>query len=89
MILNRIVTLDLVSKIFLDMGDCVLTGSAYMAALQAFQTYEVRFAAVPTNAEGLIPEALPELIERERPVPLYDSEFPEPHGRDSDRGAPM
>src|ERR1035437_721014 len=60
--------LDLVSKIYLDAGDCVLTESpTYMAALQAFQCYEVRFAAVPTDENGLIPEALPELIERERP----------------------
>jgi 2-aminoadipate transaminase len=64
--------LDLVSKIFLDAGDCVLTESpTYMAALQAFQSYEVRFAAAPTDEYGLIPEALPELIERERPKFLY------------------
>jgi 2-aminoadipate transaminase len=64
--------LDLVSKIFLDAGDCVLTESpTYMAALQAFQCYEVRFAAVPTDENGLIPEALPEVIERERPKFLY------------------
>ena len=64
--------LDLVSKIFLDAGDCVLTESpTYMAALQAFQSYEVRFAAAPTDENGLIPEALPELIERERPRFLY------------------
>jgi 2-aminoadipate transaminase len=64
--------LDLVSKIFLDAGDCVLTESpTYMAALQAFQCYEVRFAAAPTDEGGLIPEALPELIERERPKFLY------------------
>jgi 2-aminoadipate transaminase len=64
--------LDLVSKIFLDAGDCVLTESpTYMAALQAFQCYEVRFASVPTDENGLIPEALPELIERERPKFLY------------------
>ncbi len=64
--------LDLVSKIFLDAGDCVLTENpTYMAALQAFQCYEVRFAAVPTDENGLIPEALPELIERERPKFLY------------------
>jgi 2-aminoadipate transaminase len=64
--------LDLVSKIFLDVGDCVLTESpTYMAALQAFQTYEARFAAAPTDENGLIPEALPELIERERPRFLY------------------
>jgi 2-aminoadipate transaminase len=64
--------LDLVSKIFLDAGDCVLTENpTYMAALQAFQCYEVRFAAVPTDENGLIPEALPDLIEREQPRFLY------------------
>jgi 2-aminoadipate transaminase len=42
-----------------------------MAALQAFHSYEVRFAAVPTDEEGLIPEALPALIERENPKFLY------------------
>ena len=64
--------LDLVSKIFLDAGDCVLTENpTYMAALQAFQCYECRFASVPMDEGGLIPEALPELIEREKPRFLY------------------
>jgi 2-aminoadipate transaminase len=64
--------LDLAGKIFLDAGDCVLTESpTYMAALQAFQMFEVRFAASPTDDGGLIPEALPEIIERERPRFLY------------------
>jgi 2-aminoadipate transaminase len=64
--------LDLVSKIFLDAGDCVLTENpTYMAALQAFQCFECRFAAVPMDEGGLIPEALPELIEREKPKFLY------------------
>jgi 2-aminoadipate transaminase len=64
--------LDLAGKIFLDAGDCVLTESpTYMAAIQAFQAYEVRFASVPTDEQGLIPEALPALIERERPKFLY------------------
>lgn len=64
--------LDLAGKIFLDAGDCVLTESpTYMAALQAFQSYEARFACVPTDGNGLIPEALPALIERENPKFLY------------------
>ena len=64
--------LDLAGKIFLNPGDCVLTESpTYMAALQAFQVCEARFAAAPTDEDGLIPEALPELIERERPKFLY------------------
>jgi 2-aminoadipate transaminase len=65
-------SLDLAGKIFLNAGDCVLTENpTYMAAIQAFQTCEVRFAAVPMDADGLIPEALPELIEREKPKFLY------------------
>jgi 2-aminoadipate transaminase len=64
--------LDLMGKIFLDAGDCVLTESpTYMAAIQAFQTYGARFAAARTDEEGLIPEELPALIERERPKFLY------------------
>ncbi|MGD0830915.1 MAG: PLP-dependent aminotransferase family protein [Terracidiphilus sp.] len=64
--------LDLTGKIFLDAGDCVLTESpTYMAAIQAFQTYGARFAALPTDADGLIPDDLPALIERERPKFLY------------------
>ncbi|MGD0097109.1 MAG: PLP-dependent aminotransferase family protein [Terracidiphilus sp.] len=64
--------LDLAGKIFLDAGDCVLTESpTYMAALQAFQSYGARFAAVPTDEEGLNPDELPALIERERPKFLY------------------
>jgi 2-aminoadipate transaminase len=64
--------LDLTGKIFLDPGDCVLTESpTYMAALQAFHSYEARFVAAPTDENGLIPEALPALIEHERPKFLY------------------
>jgi 2-aminoadipate transaminase len=64
--------LDLAGKIFLDAGDCVLTESpTYMAALQAFQSYGARFASVPTDEEGLIPDELPALIERDRPKFLY------------------
>jgi 2-aminoadipate transaminase len=65
-------SLDLIGKVFLDSGDCILTENpTYLAAIQAFQAYEVRFCPVPTDHNGLIPEALPELIERERPKFLY------------------
>lgn len=76
-------TLDLTGKIFLNAGDCVLTESpTYMAALQAFQTFEVRFVAVPTDDEGLIPEELPSIIEREKPRFLYTiPNFQNPTGR--------
>lgn len=64
--------LDLAGKLFIDAGDCFLTESPMcLAAIQAFQVYQARFAAVLTDELGLIPEALPELIERERPKFLY------------------
>jgi 2-aminoadipate transaminase len=64
--------LDLVGKLLLDPGDVVLTENpTYLAAIQAFQTQEATFVPVPTDAEGLIPAALPELIRRHRPKLLY------------------
>ena len=64
--------LDLVGKLFLNPGDVVLTENpTYLAAIQAFQTFEVKFVPVPTDEHGLIPETLPELIRRHRPKFLY------------------
>lgn len=64
--------LDLVGKILLNPGDVVLTENpTYLAAIQAFQTLQARFVPVPTDAEGLIPEAVPELIRQHRPKFLY------------------
>ncbi len=64
--------LDLVGKLFLNPGDVILTENpTYLAAIQAFQVFEAKFVGVPTDAEGLIPEALPELIRRHRPKFLY------------------
>lgn len=64
--------LDLAGKLFLNPGDVVLTENpTYLAAIQAFQTCEARFVPVPTDNDGLIPEALPELIKQHRPKFLY------------------
>lgn len=64
--------LDLVGKAFLNPGDVVLTENpTYLAAIQAFQTLEARFVPVPTDGDGLVPEALPELIRKHRPKLLY------------------
>jgi len=64
--------LDLVGKLFLNPGDVVFTENpTYLAAIQAFQTFEARFVPVPTDGEGLIPEALPALIRQHRPKFLY------------------
>ncbi len=64
--------LDLAGKLFLNPGDVVLTENpTYLAAIQAFQTFEVKFIPVPTDENGLIPEALPELIRLHKPKFLY------------------
>ncbi|HVU34215.1 MAG TPA: PLP-dependent aminotransferase family protein [Opitutaceae bacterium] len=64
--------LDLVGKLLLNPGDVVLTENpTYVAAIQSFQTMQARFVPVPTDAEGLVPEALPELIRAHRPKLLY------------------
>ncbi len=64
--------LDLLGKLFLNPGDVVLTENpTYLAAIQAFQTYEVNFVPVPTDNDGLIPETLPDLIKKHRPKFLY------------------
>jgi 2-aminoadipate transaminase len=64
--------LDLAAKLFLNAGDVVLTENpTYLAAIQAFQTFEARFVPVPTDNKGLIPETLPELIRRHHPKFLY------------------
>ena len=64
--------LDLAGKLFLDPGDVVLTENpTYLAAIQAFQTFEARFVPVPTDGDGLIPDALPALIRQHRPKFLY------------------
>lgn len=64
--------LDLAGKLFLNPGDVVLTENpTYLAAIQAFQTFEVKFVPVPTDENGLIPEALPELVRLHKPKFLY------------------
>jgi 2-aminoadipate transaminase len=64
--------LDLAGKLFLNPGDVVLTENpTYLAAIQALQAFEAKFIPVPTDENGLIPEALPELIRRHRPKLLY------------------
>ena len=64
--------LDLVGKALLDPGDVILTETpTYLAAIQAFQVLEATFVSIPTDEHGLIPDAVPELIERHRPKFLY------------------
>ena len=59
--------LDLVSKLFLDPGDVVLSeGPSYVTAMVIFKSYQAEVEHVPMDENGLIPEALREHIARLR-----------------------
>ncbi len=59
--------LDLSGKVFLDEGDAVLCESpTYLAAISAFRAYGCSFKEVPTDDEGMLPDALEGII-RETP----------------------
>ena len=75
--------LDLIGKVFLDPGSAILTENpTYLAAIQAFQCFEARFSPVPTDANGIIPEAVDELAADGAARFLYViSNFQNPTGR--------
>ena len=63
--------LDLLGKIFLDPGDTVVVAApTYMGALRAFDAYEPRYLGVPTDAEGMLPDALEAALQK-RPKLVY------------------
>lgn len=75
--------LDLLGKIFLDPGDLILTENpTYLAAIQAFQCYQARFEPLPTDDDGVIPQAVDQLASRHRVRFLYlIPNFQNPTGR--------
>jgi DNA-binding transcriptional MocR family regulator len=57
--------LDLVTRVFCDPGDVVLAEApSYVGALGTFAAYQAEVVHLPTDADGLIPEALAEALER-------------------------
>lgn len=55
--------LDLAARALLDPGDCVLLESpSYLAAVQAFDSYEARYATVPMDGAGMITDELPRAL---------------------------
>ena len=76
--------LDLSGKLFLDEGDVVLCESpTYLGAINALRSYRPRFVEVPTDDEGMIPEALDALLAREGRARLVYviPDFQNPTGR--------
>jgi len=57
--------LELVSKLFLNPGDVVLSeGPSYVTAMVIFRSYQADVDHIPMDADGMIPEALREHIAR-------------------------
>ncbi|MFE9622571.1 PLP-dependent aminotransferase family protein [Streptomyces sp. NPDC006527] len=75
--------LSLLATALLDPGDTVLVEDpCYLAALQVFGLAGARVVAVPGDADGPDPEALADLVVRERPKLLYTvPTFQNPTGR--------
>ncbi|MFJ8463269.1 aminotransferase-like domain-containing protein [Streptomyces swartbergensis] len=75
--------LSLLATALLEPGDTVLVENpCYLAALQAFGFAGARVVAVPGDEHGVDPEALEELVVRERPKLLYTvPTFQNPTGR--------
>ncbi|MER6622453.1 PLP-dependent aminotransferase family protein [Streptomyces sp. NPDC000931] len=75
--------LSLLATVLLEPGDTVLVEDpCYLAALQAFSLAGAHVVAVPGDEHGLDPDALDELVARERPKLLYTvPTFQNPTGR--------
>ncbi|MGW5663065.1 aminotransferase-like domain-containing protein [Streptomyces sp. NPDC003758] len=75
--------LSLLATALLEPGDTVLVENpCYLAALQAFGFAGARVVAVPCDEDGVDPDALEELVVRERPKLLYTvPTFQNPTGR--------
>lgn len=75
--------LSLITTALVEPGDVVLVENpTYLAALQCFGLAGARVIAVPCDAEGILPDALAEIVARERPKLLYTvPTFQNPTGR--------
>jgi 2-aminoadipate transaminase len=74
--------LDLIGKALIDPASPVLVETpTYLGALQAFSLYEPRYVQVPTDDDGLIPEALTSELVRGARLLYAQPNFQNPTGR--------
>ncbi len=51
--------LDLIGKVFINQGDHIVVESpTYLAAIQAWNTYQAQYTPVPIDDDGMLPDAL-------------------------------
>ncbi len=73
--------IDLLSKLFLDPGDEVLVESpAYLGALQVFRFFGAKVTFLPTDDEGVLPDALAEALTRNPKLLYLTPTFQNPSG---------
>lgn len=75
--------LDAMGKIMLDRGDAVaVEAPTYLGALQAFNPYEPEYVQMATDANGVIPEAMEEVLRTRSVKFIYlTPTFQNPTGR--------
>lgn len=75
--------LTLVATVLLEPGDVVAVEEpTYLAAIQCFQLAGVRVVPVASDEHGMVPAALAEVMERDRPTLVYVvATFANPSGR--------
>lgn len=63
---------DLLLKAVIEPGDTILAESpTFLGALQAMKIYGANIVAIPTDENGVIPEAAEELIKKHKPKLMY------------------
>jgi 2-aminoadipate transaminase len=64
--------LDLIGKVLLDPGDqIILERPSYLGAIQAFDAYQARYLSVDTDDDGIVPEALEQLLTESDTLPKF------------------
>jgi 2-aminoadipate transaminase len=74
--------LDLIGKAFAEPGAPLLVESpTYLGALQAFNLFEPAYRALPTDDDGLVPEAIDAALARDARLVYVMPNFQNPTGR--------
>ena len=76
--------LDFCGKLYLDEGDIVLCESpTYLAAITAFRAYNPQLVGVPTDKDGMIPDALEAILKTKNRIKFIYviPDFQNPTGR--------
>ncbi len=73
--------LDLVAKLFIDTDDeVVVEAPTYLGMIQAFTLFGARFAGIPTDDDGILPEPLADALDRGPKLMYLMPNFQNPTG---------